>query len=232
MLALNLQQKISIDAFRSGIKSINNEVSPQITLFTRELFQSDILDILNEWKTETGKEKMNPKIQRSIMKKRYKRGILLSTLTTASLLVASQGFGAFVGAHPDVTLKTWNTPGDINSGKHATTQNETYNPRATCSGCHSETVDENTNTAARINGAAQGGYHGGGATKTVVKTQGVQNQATDEVEWVSFNTKAYKHGFSTSRHSQEGRDEDYGHNMRVAWGAKYFENSGGMFGKY
>ncbi len=166
------------------------------------------------------------------MKKRYKRGLLLSTLTTASLLVATQGFGAFVGAHPDVPLLKWTDPANLSGGTMPIGQNDAYSPRATCGACHNEIVDENSDTTARTDGTAQGSYHGGGATKNVVKTQGVENEATGSVEWVSFNTKAYKHGFVTGRHSQEGRNEDFGHTMRAALGAKYFENSPGMFGKY
>lgn len=166
------------------------------------------------------------------MKKRYEIGILLSTLTTASLLVATQGYGAFVGSHPDVPLLKWTNPADHSAGTVAVGPNDAYSPRATCGACHSESVDENADTAARTDGVAQGGYHGGGATKTVVKTQGVENEATGEVEWLSFNTKAYKHGFVTSRHSTQGRDEDFGHNKRAALGAKFWENSPGMFGKW
>lgn len=183
------------------------------------------------------------------MKKRYKRGLLLSTLTTASLLVATQGFGAFSGAHPDVTLRKWNNgvqdaalvDGGV-SGKSAITQFEAYSPKATCAGCHSEEVDENSDAAAIVDGdlkdgvgpgyARPGSYHGGGATKNVVKTQGVENQATGEIEWLSYNVKAYKHGFVVGRHSQQGRNEDYGHHMRVAKGGRYWESSPGMFGKY
>lgn len=179
------------------------------------------------------------------MKKRYKRGILLSTLTTASLLVATQGFGAFTGDHPAVTLRTWNDPAvvtDITAGgSHTTKQNEAYSPRATCGICHNETVDDTTPDGALTDGAdeivggvqhAQGSYHGGGATKTVVKTQGQENAGDGALEWVSFNTKTYKHGFVESRHAQEGRNEDFGHGIRTAFGAKFTENSPGMFGKY
>jgi hypothetical protein len=182
------------------------------------------------------------------MKKSYKRGLLLSTLTTASLVVASHGYAALTGTHPDVTLKRYNNgvqsaaleTGGL-SGSVAIGQGEAYSPRATCSGCHSEVVDENSDAAARTDGyrdpvtgalKAPGGYHGGGATKTVVKTQGVENQATGEIEWLSFNTKAYKHGFVTGRHSQQGRNEDFGHYARGKFGSKYWENSSGMFGKY
>ena len=169
------------------------------------------------------------------MKKRYKRGLLLSTLTTASLLVATQGFGAFVGLHPDVPLLKWSN--GISGATEAVTQSDAYSPRATCGACHNEIVDDTTADAARVDGAgpanAQGSYHGGGDTKTVVKTQGQENAGeAHELEWVSFNTKAYKHGFVTGRHSQEGRNEDFGHGIRQKFGAKYQENSPGMFGKY
>lgn len=169
------------------------------------------------------------------MKKRYKRGILLSTLTTASLLVAGTGFAALVGTHPDVALLKW--ADGISGATAAVGQNDAYSPRATCGACHNEAVDDTTNNPARIDGAgpanAQGSYHGGGATKTVVKTQGQENAAAEHtLEWVSYNTKAYKHGFVTGRHSQEGRNEDFGHAMRKNFGAKYTENGSGMFGKY
>lgn len=166
------------------------------------------------------------------MKKRYKRGLLLSTLTTASLLVAAQGFAAFVGTHPDVPLLKWNDPADPAAGTSAVTQLEAYSPKATCGACHNEGVDDTTDDAAAIDGVAQGSYDGGGATKTVVKTQGIENQATGDVEWVSFNTKAYKHGYVIGRHSQQGRNEDYGHHQRHAVNGKFWANSPGMFGKY
>jgi len=168
------------------------------------------------------------------MKKRYKRGLLLSTLTTASLLVATQGFGAFVGAHPDVPLLKWTN--GISGDVSAVGPTDAYSPRATCGACHNEIVDDTTAAAARVDGAgpadAQGSYHGGGATRNVVKTQGVEDQDTGEVNWLSYNVKAYKHGFVSGRHSQEGRNEDYGHHMRVAKGGRYWESSPGMFGKY
>ena len=164
------------------------------------------------------------------MKKRYKRGILLSTLTTASLLVAGTGFAALVGQHPDVALLKW--ADGISGATAAVGQNDAYSPRATCGACHNEAVDDTTNNAARIDGVAQGSYHGGGATKTVVKTQGQENAGDGSLEWVSFNTKTYKHGFVESRHAQEGRNEDFGHAMRANFQAKYTENGSGMFGKY
>lgn len=164
------------------------------------------------------------------MKKRYKRGILLSTLTTASLLVAGTGFAALVGQHPDVALLKW--ANGISGATAAVGPNDAYSPRATCGACHNEAVDDTTANAAATDGTAQGSYHGGGATRNVVKTQGVENQATGEVEWLSYNVKAYKHGFVSGRHSQEGRNEDYGHHMRVAKGGRYWESSPGMFGKY
>jgi hypothetical protein len=166
------------------------------------------------------------------MKKRYKRGILLSTLTTASLLVAGTGFAALVGPHPDVALLKW-ADGIEGPATVAVGQNDAYSPRATCGACHDEVVDDTTTDDARIDGVAQGSYHGGGATKTVVKTQGQENaNEAHELEWVSYNTKTYKHGFVESRHAQEGRNEDFGHAMRQSFGAKYTENGSGMFGKY
>jgi hypothetical protein len=174
------------------------------------------------------------------MKKRYKRGLLLSTLTTASLLFASQGFGAFVGDHPAVPLLKWNNGvqdaplvEDGPEGAVAIGQFDAYSPRATCGACHDEVVDDTTNAAAATDGSLhQGSYHGGGDTKNVVKTQGVENQSTGVVEWLSYNVKAYKHGFVTGRHSQQGRNEDYGHHQRVAVSGKYWASSPGMFGKY
>ncbi|MCF8056404.1 MAG: hypothetical protein K9K37_07175 [Desulfocapsa sp.] len=166
------------------------------------------------------------------MKKRYKRGLIVSVLTSASLLAASTGFAAFVGTHPDVPLLKWNTPGVPAAGTSAVLQDEPYSPRATCGACHNEVVDENTDDAALTDGNSAGSYDGGGATKTVAKTQGVENESDGSVEWVSFNTKAYKHGFVTGRHSQQGRNEEYGHHMREAVHGKYWANSPGMFGKY
>ena len=168
------------------------------------------------------------------MKKRYKRGLLLSTLTTASLLVAGTGFAAFQGVHPDVPLLKWNDPANLAGGTSAVSQTDAYSPRATCGACHNETVHDTVDTAAGTDGlAATGSYDGGGDTKSVVKTQGQENAALGhELEWVSFNTKTYKHGFVEGRHAQQGRNEDFGHGMRANFGAKYTENSPGMFGKY
>ena len=166
------------------------------------------------------------------MKKRYKRGLVVSVLTSASLIAAGTGFAAFVGTHPDVPLLKWNDPANPSAGTSPVTQYDAYSPKATCGACHDEAVDENTDDAALTDGAPQGSYDGGGDTKTVVKTQGVENQSTGNVEWVSFNTKAYKHGFVTGRHSQQGRNEDYSHHMRAAVSGKFWANSPGMFGKY
>ena len=155
------------------------------------------------------------------MKKRYKSGLVVSALTTAALLVGSTAFAA----HPNVTLR--NSNGVIDS----LNANQAYSPRLTCGYCHTEVVDEGVDDAADRHGPV-GSYDGGGDFKQVSKTQGVINDATGEVEWVSFTTKAYKHGFSVGRHSQQGRNEEYGNEMRHAVHGKFWANSPGMFGKY
>ena len=152
------------------------------------------------------------------MRKRYKSGLVVSALATAAILVGSQAF-----AHPSVPLRD---AGGVIIADSATP----YSPKATCGACHDQTTAEID--ASGKGGGPVGSYDGGGATKTVIKTQGIQNQATGEAEWVSFETTAYEHGFVTGRHSQQGRNEDYGNHLRHAVHGKFWANSPGMFGKY
>ena len=182
------------------------------------------------------------------MKKRYKRGLIASVLTSASLLVSVQGFAALLDTHPDVTLRKWIDNSDPSLGSEAlTANNQPYSPRATCGWCHDEAVDDTTNDAARIDGVAQGSYDGSddanfaadytqdglaAPTKTVAKTQGIERADGSGIDWISFDTTAHKHGFVTGRHSQQGRNEPYGHHMRHAVKGKFWANSPGMFGKY
>ncbi|MCB2183411.1 MAG: hypothetical protein KQH63_15360 [Desulfobulbaceae bacterium] len=151
------------------------------------------------------------------MKKRYKSGLVVSALATAALMAGSNAF-----AHPSVPLR--DTAGTIIAD--STTP---YSPKMTCGACHDHVVEADGSTS--LSGP-RGSYDGGGATRTVVKTQGIQNETTGEVEWVSFETTAYEHGFVVGRHSQEGRNEDYGNHLRHAVHGKFWANSPGMFGKY
>ena len=151
------------------------------------------------------------------MKKRYKSGLVVSALTTAALMVGANAFAA----HPPVPL--------LKADGTAVMQNDAYSPKMTCGACHDQTTAQ---VDAGTNGGQPGSYDGGGATHQVVKTQGIQNEATGEVEWVSFNVEAYDHGFVVGRHSQQGRNEDYGNHLRHAVHGKFWAESPGMFGKY
>ena len=153
------------------------------------------------------------------MKKRYKSGLLISALTTAALMVGTQAF-----AHPSVPMRDA-------AGAIIADTTTAYSPKATCGACHDQSTAEIL-TDGEKGGGPVGSYDGGGVTKTVVKTQGIMNETTGEVEWVSFETTAYEHGFVTGRHSQQGRNEDYGNHLRHAVHGKFWANSPGMFGKY
>lgn len=156
------------------------------------------------------------------MKKRYKSGLVASALATAALMVGSQAF-----AHPSVPLRDA-------AGTIIALSTTAYSPKATCGACHDHGVEaDGTTSLSGPRGSYDGGVGGAaGATKQVVKTQGVQNATTGEVEWVSFNVEAYEHGFVVGRHSQEGRNEEYGNHMRHAVKGKFWAESPGMFGKY
>jgi len=158
------------------------------------------------------------------MKKKYKNGLIIPLTTAALLTVCSSGFAA----HAPVPLKMWL---DQDAGTSVEIgQYDAYSPRATCGGCHTQSftdVDDGTDE-----GQAYGSYDGGGTTKEVVKTQGIMNEGTGEVEWVSYNVTAYEHGFVVGRHSQQGRNEDYGNHLRHNVHGKFWASSPGMFGKY
>ncbi|MBU4261806.1 MAG: hypothetical protein KKC76_08005 [Proteobacteria bacterium] len=156
------------------------------------------------------------------MRKRYKNGLLVSALTTAVLMVGATAF-----AHPG-TIPLRDTAGNL-----ITNTTTPYSPKKTCGACHNTVVNYDIDGRELDEAVSvKGSYDGGGATKTVVKTQGIQNQATGEAEWVTFETTAYKHGFVVGRHSQEGRNEDYGNHLRHAVHGKFWANATGMFGKY
>lgn len=152
------------------------------------------------------------------MKKSYKNGLLVSAVAAAALFVGSQ---AVASPHPAVPL--------LKSDGSPVGQYDAYSPRTTCGACHTQSAAD---VDAGINGTSPGSYDGGGLTKEVVKTQGVQNQTTGEAEWVTFTVTAYEHGFVVGRHSQEGRNEDYGNHLRHAVHGKFWAESPGMFGKY
>ena len=154
------------------------------------------------------------------MKKSYKGGLLVSALAAASLVAGSYAYAA----HPNVTLRD-------GSGSPIADATTAYSPKATCGACHDQTTAE-VDIPGNYGHGPVGSYDGGGSTKTVVKTQGIQNEATGEAEWVTFEVTAYEHGFVVGRHSQEGRNEDYGNHLRHAVHGKFWAESPGMFGKY
>lgn len=151
------------------------------------------------------------------MRKRYKSAIIATAMTGALLLVGSQAMG-----HPTVKLRDAN-------GAVINDHTTPYSPRTTCGACHDQSTAQ---VGTGENGWAPGSYAGGGTTKTVVKTQGVLDASTDAIGWVSFESTAYEHGFVVGRHSQQGRNEDYGQHLRHAVHGKFWANSPGMFGKY
>jgi len=155
------------------------------------------------------------------MRKRYKNGLLVSALTTAALMV-----GGNIFAHPTVPLRDA-------GGAIIADSSTAYSPKTTCGACHNKIVDYSVDPEGTTStSGARGSYDGGGNTKSVVKTQGIQNETTGEVEWVTYTVEAYKHGYVTGRHSQQGRNEDYGNHLRHAVGGKFWASSPGMFGKY
>lgn len=156
------------------------------------------------------------------MRKRYKSGLITTAVTSVLLLAGSQAFAA----HPEVPL--------LKENGTRVGQYEAYSPRATCGACHVQSysdVDSETLPVGSGGEAGRGSYDGGGTTKQVVKTQGVMN-ASGDVEWVSYEVKAYEHGFAVGRHSQQGRNEEYGNHLRHAVHGKFWASSPGMFGKY
>ncbi len=153
------------------------------------------------------------------MKKKYNNGFVVTLASTAVLMLSSSAFAA----HPVVNLK--------NAAGANITQYEAYSPKMTCGGCHTQTTAEVDADTLAI-GQGPGSYDGGGATKLVPKTQGIQNEVTGDVEWVSYNVTAYEHGIVTGRHSQQGRNEAYGNHLRHAVKGKFWASSPGMFGKY
>ena len=157
------------------------------------------------------------------MKKSYRNGLLVSAVAAATLFVGSQAFAA----HPTIALRD-------SAGAIITDTTTPYSPKMTCGACHDQdTAEVDTESASGTWGHGPvGSYDGGGTTKEVVKTQGIQNEVTGEVEWVSFDVTAYEHGFVVGRHSQEGRNEDYGNHLRHAVHGKFWADSPGMFGKY
>ena len=154
------------------------------------------------------------------MKKRYKSGLVISALTTAALLVGANAFAD----HPAVPL--------LNASGVAIGQNEAYSPKATCGACHDQSSTNVDDGVLGVSGEGIGSYDGGGTTKLVAKSQGVMNETSGDAEWVSYNVTAYEHGFVTGRHSQQGRNEEYGNHLRHALHGKFWASSPGMFGKY
>jgi hypothetical protein len=157
------------------------------------------------------------------MRKRYKNGLLVPAITTAALMVGVNAFAA----HPSVPLRDA-------AGAIIAASTTAYSPKTTCGACHTRGV--NADGSVSLSGPV-GSYDGGvggveGEKKTIVKTQGIMNETTGEVEWVTYTVEDYKHGFVTGRHSQQGRNEDYGNHLRHAVGGKFWESSPGMFGKY
>ncbi len=171
------------------------------------------------------------------MKKRYKSGFLIPTLTAAALLIASQGFAA-QGDHPDVPL--------LNAAGTQVGQYEAYSPKMTCAGCHFNCATGESSTDATLYCGATGmgtqwncdtsdcpDY--GFGDHISIHTQGIQilNGLGDpEVVWQANEVLSYAHGATASRHANAGRNEDYSAEQRHARHDRFFTNSPGMFGKW
>ncbi len=109
-----------------------------------------------------------------------------------------------MAAHPggDVTLKDAN-------GNAITNVTTPYSPKATCGVCHD--------------------YGSGDQFSTHV--QGVLD-STNTIYWQAYQIKSYAHGVSASRHTNEGRNENYSNATRKSLGDPFFTSSPGMWGKY
>lgn len=116
------------------------------------------------------------------------------------------------------SLCTMNGPLLDAGGVDATVSGLPYSPRTTCfqgvlAGCHADTDYASGNMIA------------------VHKTQGVLDN-DGAVHWQSYTVQANDHGAVRGRHSQQGRNEDYGIAMKTTFKDVYFTSSPGMFGKY
>jgi len=141
------------------------------------------------------------------MKKRYKSGLLISALATAALMVGSSA----LAAHPDFAPGVSTLVLKDASGADIVLATTPYSPKETCAtaGCHDY----------------------GSGHKQAHKTQGVI-ESDDTIYWQSYTVEAFAHGAVVGRHSQQGRNEDYGNHMRNVYGDPFFTSSPGMFGKF
>jgi hypothetical protein len=148
------------------------------------------------------------------MLKKYKLRYLASGLAAASMLLAySSALAAHTGG--DVPLRDA-------SGAIIADTTTPYSPKMTC-------------MADGLAPNAVGACHTGeeyrtSATKPVVKTQGVLDDG--ELYWQSYEVHSAAHGATVGRHSQQGRNEDYSIEMKLAFADAAFTSSPGMYGKY
>ncbi|MCB2180900.1 MAG: hypothetical protein KQH63_02605 [Desulfobulbaceae bacterium] len=165
------------------------------------------------------------------MKKKYSSSLLVSVVTAAALFVSSQAFAIPQGG---VTLK--DAAGNAVTGDSGTP----YSPKMTCGGCHFDCATGNPATdqsqfcqddASQWDCSASDCPDYGTGRAMSVHTQGVI-ESDGNVYWQAHEVTSFAHGVSASRHTNHGRNEDYGPNMREARHDGFFTNSPGMFGKY
>ena len=99
--------------------------------------------------------------------------------------------------------------------------NEPYSPRATCArSCHIANGDP----------VDSPGHDYGSGLALSLHDQGVHDGGA--IYWQSYETKAFAHGVSVSRHMNQGRNETYTHVYRSTFGDPWFTSTPGMYGKY
>jgi hypothetical protein len=99
---------------------------------------------------------------------------------------------------------------------------DAYSPKATCTrACHTASGDP----------VEFAGHDYGSGDQFSTHVQGVLD-STDTIYWQAYKIKSYAHGVSASKHTNEGRNENYSNATRKALGDPFFTSSPGMWGKY
>lgn len=166
------------------------------------------------------------------MKKRYSAGLFVTALTAVSLLAGSNANAVPSGS--SIALR--DAAGNFISGDSGMP----YSPKMTCGGCHFDCATGNPasdNAQYCQDQASQWDCNAnecpdyGTGRATSVHSQGVI-ESDGSVYWQAHEVTSYAHGVSVSRHTNQGRNENYGSHMREAMHDGFFTNSPGMFGKY
>jgi hypothetical protein len=99
---------------------------------------------------------------------------------------------------------------------------DAYSPKATCTrACHTSAGDP----------VEFAGHDYGSGDQFSTHVQGVLD-STNTIYWQAYQIKSYAHGVSVSRHTNEGRNENYSNATRKSLGDPFFTSSPGMWGKY